>query len=207
MKNTHLGKTLTQILSVLLCATVVIMIACCFHPYFSIEKPYHFILNPNPKTDYYSLIDVMWCNTQPQDDGNMNVSTDFSVDIIRNHFEEQYSNFDFNKYITNMVLSFIFALATVATSVWFAFNEYKHYPSMTSGVFSHIAAFGYTLFGMLGYASNDMLSLSVPAFAYVRTLIVIVLAVGLLLTIARFVVWLLTTIQLAKERKARLALL
>lgn len=207
MKNTHLGKMLTQILSVILCATVVIMIACCFHPYFSIEKAYHFILNPNPKTDYYTLIDVMWCNTTEQEDGGMNVSTDFSVDIVRKHFEEQYSNFDFNKYITNMVLSFIFSLATVATTIWFAFNEYKHYPSMTSAVFMHISAACYAAFGLMGYISNDMLSLCVPAFAYVRTLIIILIAAGLLIAIARFVIWLLTTIQMAKERKARLALL
>ena len=191
MKNTLNGKMLTQVLSVVLCAVALILLAATLCPYYTIAEPYHFILNPNPVADHYTLVDVMWVDTE----------------VITTFFEDQYSNFDINNYVTNMVLSFIFLLATVVTSLWFAFNEYKHYPSTTSAVFTHICGFLAGVFTMLGYLSNDMLDLGVGAFMYTRTVIIIAGAAVLLLAIARFVVWLLTTIQLGKERAARLALL
>lgn len=192
MKNTLKGKMLTQILSVLLCAvTLILLAATILCPYFTISEPYHFILNPEPKPDHYTLVDVMWLNTP----------------VITTNFTERFSNFDINDYVTNMVLSFIFLVATVVTSLWFAYNEYKHYPSMTSAIFTHICGLLAGLFTMLGYLSNAMLDYGVPAFSYVRIVIIACGAVVLLASIARFVIWLLTTIQLNKERAARLALL
>jgi len=191
MKNTLTGKMLTQVLSVALCAVALILLAATLCPYYTIAEPYHFILNPNPVTDHYTLMDVMWLDTE----------------VITTYFANQYSNFDINNYVTNMVLSFIFLVATVATSVWFGYNEYKHFPSMASGVFTHISALLAGLFSLLGYLSNDMLDLGVDVFMYVRTVIIIASALVMVLAIARFVIWLLTTIQLSKERAARLALL
>lgn len=191
MKNALTGKMLTQVLSVVLCAAALILLAATLCPYYTISEPYHFILNPNPTPDHYTLTDVMWLDTQ----------------VVTTFFEEQYANFDINNYVTNMVLSFIFLLATVATSLWYAFNEYKHYPSMTSAIFTHICGVAAGVFTLLGYLSNDMLDLGVPAFMYVRTIIIIAGAAVLAVAIVRFVVWLLTTIQLGKERAARLALL
>ena len=191
MKNTLNGKMLTQVLSVALCAVALILLAATLCPYYTIAEPYHFILNPNPVTDHYTLVDVMWLDTK----------------VITTFFENQYSNFDINNYVTNMVLSFIFLLATVVTSLWFASNEYKHFPSMTSAVFTHICGLLAGVFSLLGYLSNDMLDLGVADFMYVRTIIIIASALVLVLSIVRFVIWLLTTIQLGKERAARLALL
>ena len=191
MKNTLNGKMLTQVFSVVLCAMVLVLLAATLCPYYTVSEPYHFILNPNPTPDHYTLTDVMWLDTK----------------VITTIFEEKYANFDINNYVTNMVLSFIFLLATVVTSLWYAFNEYKHYPSMTSAIFTHICGILGGVFTLLGYLSNDMLDLGVPAFMYVRTIIIIAGAAVLVLAIVRFVLWLLTTIQLGKERAARLALL
>ena len=191
MKNTLNGKMLTQVLSVVLCAVALILLAATLCPYYTIAEPYHFILNPNPVTDHYTLVDVMWLDTE----------------VITTFFENQYSNFDINNYVTNMVLSFIFLLATVATSLWYASNEYRHYPSMTSAIMTHICGVLAGVFSLLGYLSNDMLDLGIADFMYVRTIIIIAGAAVLVLAIVRFVVWLLTTIQLGKERAARLALL
>ena len=191
MKNTLNGKMLTQVFSVILCAVTLMLLAATLCPYYTIAEPYHFILNPNPVADHYTLTDVMWLDTE----------------VITTFFEDQYANFDINNYVTSMVLSYIFLLATVATSVWYAFNEYKHYPSMTSAIFTHICGLLAGVFTLLGYLSNDMLDLGIPAFMYVRTIIIIAGAAVLVIAIVRFVIWLLTTIQLAKERAARLALL
>lgn len=191
MKNTQTGKMLTQILSVLLCAVILIMLGATFCPYYTIAEPYHFILNPNPVTDHYTLVDVMWTNTP----------------IITTYFENQYSNFDINNYVTSMVLSFVFALAALITSVVFAKDVYKKYPSMTSGVLMHISAVCCSIFSLMAYLSNDMLDLGISAFMYTRTIIIICSVAVTVLTIVRFVLWLLTEIQLHKELKARLALL
>ena len=78
---------------------------------------------------------------------------------------------------------------------------------MTSAIFTHICGLLAGVFTILGYLSNDMLDLGIPAFMYVRTVIIIAGAAVLVIAIVRFVIWLLTTIQLAKERAARLALL
>jgi hypothetical protein len=207
MKNTHAGKLITQILSVVLCVVTLIMLCCTFHPYFSITKAYHFILNPNPETDYYTLVDVMWCNTKPQEDGKMTVGTDFSVKIIREYFESLYDQFDFNKYVTNIMLNFVFAIATVVTALWFAANEFRRFPSMISAIFAHICGFACGLCGLLGYGDNAMLNLAVPEFLYIKSLMLILSIVALAIVAVRFVIWLLTTLQLRKERKARLALL
>ena len=215
MKNTLLGKTLTQSLSVVLCAAILIMIVCTFCPYFTVSEQYVKYVNENPQMKNYSLFEAMWCNvdySEFDDDMNrfnpsLNNSSDFSVYVIRLYFEEQYANFDFNKYITNMVISFVFAIAALATSIWFAANEYRKFPSLVSGIFAHICAIGCALFSMMGYMNNAMLSLGNPKFMYIRTVIVALIFAILVLAIVRFVVWLLTEIQLAKEKKARLALL
>ena len=207
MKNTHAGKVITQILSVVLCAVTLIMLCCCFHPYFSITEAYDKFLTPNPKTDYYTLVDTIWCNTKPQEDGKMTVGTDFSVKIIREYFESKFGNFNFNDYVTNIMLNFVFAVATVVTALWFASNEYKRFPSMVSAIFCHICGLACGLFGVLGYVDNAMLGQGVPEFKYIQTIQMILSFVVLVISIARFVIWLLTAIQLHKERKARLALL
>ena len=207
MKNTQAGKVITQILSVVLCAVTLIMLCCCFHPYFSITEPYDKFLTPNPKTDYYTLVDTIWCNTKPQEDGKMNVVTEFSVRLIRESFEKQFDSFNFNDYVTNIMLNFVFAIATVVTALWFASNEYKRFPSMTSAIFTHICGLACGLFGVMGYMNNAMLGLGVPEFLYIQTIQMILSFVVLAVSVARFVIWLLTTLQLHKERKARLALL
>ena len=207
MKNTYAGKLTTQILSVVLCAVTLIMLCCCFHPYFMIQDAYDRYLNPNPKSDYYNLVDVIWCNTKPQEDGKMTVTTDFSVKIIREYFRSKYDQFDFNKYVTDIMLNFVFCIAVVVTAIWFAVNEFRRFPSTVSAVFCHICGFACGLFGVLGYGDNAMLSLGVPEFMYIKLVMLILSVVVLVLTIARFVFWLLTTLQLRKERKARLALL
>lgn len=191
MKNAHSGKILTHILTVLMCAVILLMIACCFSPYFTISEPYHFILNPNPMPDHYTLIDVMWTNTK----------------VITTFFSNQYANFDINDYVINMVLSFIFGVATVGTCVWHIANEMRKYPAMVSGVFTNICGFGWALFSLMAYLNNAMLDLGVPAFMGIRTAIIILSVVGTVVVVVRFVVWLLTEIKVAQERKARLALL
>ena len=189
MKNSLKGKMLTQVFSVVLCAFALILLAATLCPYYTIAEPYHFILNPNPVTDHYTLVDVMWLNTK----------------VITTEFENRFSNFDINNYVTNMVLSFIFLVATVVTSIWYAYNEYKHYPSMTSGIFTHLCGFLASLFTLLGYVNNAMLDYGVPVFSYIRLVIIICGVLVLLATIVRFVIWLLTTIQLNKELAERLA--
>lgn len=207
MKNTLAGKTTTQILSVVLCAVTLIMLCCCFHPYFMIQEAYDKYLTPNPKTDYYNLVDVIWCNTKPQEDGKMTVGTDFSVTIISGFFKRQFDKFDFNTYVENIMLNFVFCVTVVVTAIWFAANEFRRFPSMVSAIFCHICGLACGLFGVLGYGNNAMLGQGVPEFMYIRTIMLVASIVVLVLTIARFVIWLLTTIQLHKERKARLALL
>ena len=192
MKNTLTGKMLTQILSVLLCAAVLIMLgATIICPYYTISEPYHFILNPNPTPDHYTLTDTMWLNTK----------------IITTEFENRFSNFDINDYIISMVLSFVFGLGTIVSAIFFAKDEFLKYPSMTSAIFCHITGILCGVFGILGYLNNAMLDYGVPAFMYVRTVILICFFVITALTVIRFIIWLLTTIQLAKERAARLAML
>lgn len=207
MKNTLLGKTTTQILSVLICAAIIIMIACCFNPYFIITEPYNEFLNPNPETDYYSLIDVMWCNTSYDEGEKINVSTNFSVQLIREHFEAEYKNFNFNDYVTSMVLGFLFGLGTVASSIVMGRTEFKRYPGMTSAIISHICGIACGVFTVIGYFDNDMLALGVEKFMFIRWVIVGLGAAILVLSLARTVIWVLTRVQLSKERKARLAAL
>ena len=191
MKNAHSGKILTHMLTVAMAAIVLVMLACCFSPYFTIAEPYHFILNPNPTLDHYTLIDVMWTD----------------VKVVTTYFTEQYPSFDINYYVINMVLSFIFGLGSVVTCLWHLSNEMRRFPSMVSGVFTHICGFLWAIFTLLGYASNEMLDLGVPAFMGIRSTILIVTAVGAVVVAARFVIWLLTEIKVSQERKARLALL
>ena len=207
MKNTHAGKVTTQILSVVLCAVALIMLCCYMHPFFSITDPYDKYVNPNPKTDFYNLVDTIWGNTEKSEDGKVPVGDKFSVTIVRKDFEKQYGNFNINDYVTNLVLNFVFAIATVATAIWFAANEFRRFPSMVSAIFCHICGLACGLFGVLGFLNNAMLDHGVPEFMYIRTVLLILSFVTLALTAVRFVIWLLTTIQLHKERKARLALL
>lgn len=191
MKNAHSGKIFTHILTVLMCVSVLVMLGCCFAPYYTISEPYHFILNPNPTLDHYSLIDVMWTDTK----------------VVTTYFTEQYPSFDINYYVINMVLSFIFGVFSVVTCVWHLSNEMRRFPTMVSGIFTNICGFLWAIFTFMGYANNEMLDLGVPAFMGIRTVILIVSAVGAVVIALRFVVWLLTEIMVSKERKARLALL
>lgn len=191
MKNTNLGKTICMVLSVVLCALILVMFGCCCSPYYTISEPYHYVLNPNPMPDHYTLMDVMWMDTK----------------VITTYFTDMYSNFDINDYVTNMVLSFIFGLGTIGTSIWHAANEMRRYPSMTSGVFVCICSVLWGVFSLLAYPMNIMLDMGVPVFMGIRPIIIIISAVGAVLAIARFVIWLLTEIEVAKQRKARLALL
>lgn len=191
MMKTHTGKTITHVLTILMCAVIIAMIGCCFNPYFTVAEPYHFILNPNPTPDHYTLIDLMWLETP----------------LITEVFEEQYPGFDINLYVTNLVLSFIFGIATVITCIWHFANEFRKFPSMTSGIFTNICSICWAIFSLLGYLNNAMLDAGVPEFMGVRTIIIALTIAGTALVAIRFVVWLLTEIQVSKERKARLALL
>ena len=109
--------------------------------------------------------------------------------------------------VTDIMRNFVFCIAVVVTAIWFAANEFRRFPSTVSAIFCHICGFACGLFGVLGYGDNAMLSLGVPEFMYIKLVMLILSVVVLVLTIARFVFWLLTTLQLRKERKARLALL
>lgn len=210
MKNTVTGKTIMQILSVLLCAVIIIMITACFHPYFTISEMYSKFLNPNPGMDHYSMVDVMWCNTDFSDfgeDNKFNPKRDFSTLVIRDNFEKKYEEFNYNDYVTAPVVGFLMAIATVATALWFARNEFKRYPSTTSAIFCHITGIACGAFTLVGYTDNAMLDLGVPKFMFIRQIIIICGAAVLVLSMIRLVIWILTAIQLRKERKARFALL
>lgn len=192
MKNTNLGKTICMILSVLLCVLVLAMFGLCSAPYYTISEPYHYILNPNPMPSHYSLMDVMWMQTN----------------VITTYFTDMYSNFEINDYVTNMVLSFIFGLGVIVTSIWHTANEFRRYPSMTSGIFVAICSILWGVFSLLAYPMNVMLDMGVDKFeAATRPFLIIISIVGTVLALIRFVFWLLTEIQVSKQRKARLALL
>lgn len=191
MKNTNLGKTITHVLGVLLSVSALLLFGYCCAPYFTIAEPYHYILNPNPMPDHYSLMDVMWMETK----------------VITTYFTDMYSNFDINNYVTNMVLSFLFGIATVVTCIWHAANDFRKYPNMTSGIICQICGLLFGLFSLLAYPSNVMLDMGVAKFMTVRPVLIILSVVAMVLAVARFVIWLLTEIQVAKDRKARLALL
>ena len=191
MKNTKSGKLLTRILTALVCVLVVAMMVCFFFPYFTYAEEYHFILNPNPVDRNYNLIDLMWLETKS----------------INEHFEGIYGNFEINNYVTTMVLSFICGLGMIVSSVWHTANEVRRYPDMTSGIITNICAVGWGVFGLLAFPQNDLLDLGNPAFMGIRSVIIILAIVGAVVAVVRFVIWLLTEIQIAKDRKARLALL
>lgn len=191
MKNTKSGKLLTRILTALVCVLVVAMMVCFFFPYFTFAEEYHFILNPNPVDRNYNLIDLMWLETK----------------TINEHFEGIYGNFEINNYVTTMVLSFICGLGMIVSSVWHTANEVRRYPNMTSGIITNICAVGWGVFGLLAFLQNDLLDLGNPAFMGIRSVIIILAIVGAVVAVVRFVIWLLTEIQIAKDRKARLALL
>lgn len=194
MKITHKGKLATQILSVVLCALILIMLAATLCPYFTMTEKYDYYINQDPKTDHFSLTDVMWLRTEKV------------IEFFREVHEPPLA-FPINEYVTNMVLSFIMALGTIAASIWFAANEYRHYPSLGSGIITHVAALACGIFGMMGYFGNAMLGEANPRFAYILLVIQILIILITVVAVARFVVWLLTEIKLAKEKKARLALL
>ncbi len=191
MKNAHTGKTITHVLTILMCAVILVMIGCCFSPYFTVTKPYHFILNPNPAPEHYTLIDLMWTDTV----------------AITESFESMYPGFDINLYVTNIVLSFVFGVATVITCLWHFANEFRRFPSLTSGILTNICGICWVAFSLLGYLNNALLDAGAEAFMDTRNVILILIAVGTVLVAVRFVVWLLTEIKVAKDRKARLALL
>lgn len=191
MKNVNLGKTVTHVVGVVVCAIILVTFGCFCSPYFTIVEPYHFVLNPNPTPDHYTLMDVMWLDTK----------------VVTTYFTDMYSNFDINNYVTNMALAFIFGLGTIATCIWHAANDFRRFPNMVSGIFSQICSVLWALFSLLGYLNNTMLDLGVEKFMGIRTVIIILSVVGAVLVVVRFVFWLLTEIQVAKERKARLALL
>lgn len=191
MKNTKTGKLIVRILTALISVAVIASFVCLFFPYFSISEEYHYILRPNPQVLEYNLIDLMWTNTK----------------AITAHFSGIYGNFDINDFVTLPVLSFLFGLGMIISSIWHTANEVRRYPDMSSGIVTNICCVFWGVFGLLGYLQNQLLSLGVAEYMYIRTVIIIILAVGTVLSIARFVVWLLTEIQIAKDRKARLALL
>lgn len=191
MKNTNLGKTICMILSVLLCVLVLAMFGCCCSPYYTISEPYHYVLNPNPMPSHYTLMDVMWMDTK----------------VVTTYFTDMYSNFNINDYVTNMVLSFIFGAATVITTIWHSINEMRRFPSMTSGIFVAICSILWGVFSLLAYPMNVMLDMGVEKFMGIRPVIIIISIVGAVLALVRFVIWLLTEIEVSKQRKARLALL
>mgnify|MGYP006967417459 CR=1 FL=1 len=107
----------------------------------------------------------------------------------------------------SIILSFVFGVATVITCIWHFANEFRKFPCMTSGVFTNICGILWALFSLLGYLNNAMLDAGVPAFMGVRTVIIALTIAGTVLVVIRFVMWLLTELQVSKERKARLALL
>lgn len=189
MKNINLGKTLTHLLAVLICATILVTFGCFCSPYYTITEPYHFVLNPNPVPAHYSLMDVIWLDTQ----------------VITTYFTDMYSNFNINDYVTNMALSFIFGLGTIACCIWYIINDFRKFPTLGSGIMSQACSILWALFGLLAYPSNVMLDMGVEKFMGIRTVIVILTIVGAVLVVARFVIWLLTEIQISKERKERLA--
>jgi hypothetical protein len=194
MKITHKGKLATQILSVVLCALTLIMLAATLCPYFTMAEKYDYYTNQDPKTFHFSLTDVMWLRTKDV------------ITFFREVHEPKLA-FPINEFVTNMVLSYLLCLGTIATSAWFASNEYKRYPSLASGILTHICGIGAGVFGLMGYFGNAMLTEANPTFAYILPIIQILICVMTVVAIARFVVWLLTERQLAKEKKARLALL
>lgn len=189
MKNINLGKTLTHLLAVLICVTILVTFGCFCSPYYTITEPYHFVLNPNPMPAHYSLMDVIWLDTQ----------------VVTTHFTDMYSNFNINDYVTNMALSFIFGLGTIASCIWYIINEFRRFPTFASGIITQVCSILWALFGLLAYPSNVMLDMGVEKFMGIRTVIVILTIVGAVLVVARFVIWLLTEIQISKERKERLA--
>lgn len=191
MKNAHSGKIITLILTVMTCAVILLMIACCFAPYFTISEPYHFILNPNPMPDHYSLNDVMWTDTQ----------------VITTYFKEDFPSFDINYFVTNMVLSYILGLLTLVSCAFYITNEMRRFPSFVSGVFTCITSILWAVFSLLAYPSNAMLDMGVPKFMGIRSVIIVICIVGAVLAVVRTACWILTEIKVSQERKARLALL
>ena len=189
MKNINLGKTITHILAILVCAVILVTFGCLCSPYYTISEPYHYVLNRNPMPDHYTLMDVIWLDTK----------------VVTTHFTDLYSNFDINNYVTNMALSFIFGLGTIAACVWHAANDFRKYPNLVSGIFTQVCSLLWALFGLLAYPSNVLLDMGVEKFMVIRPVIVILTVVGAVLAVVRFVLWLLTEIEVSKQRKARLA--
>ena len=189
MKNAHSSKIITLILTVMTCAVILLMIACCFAPYYTISEPYHFILNPNPMPDHYSLNDVMWTDTK----------------VITTYFTEDFPSFDINYFVTNMVLSYILGLLTLVSCGFYIANEMRRFPSFVSGVFTCITSVLWALFSLLAYPSNAMLDLGVPKFMGIRSVIIVICIVGAVLAVVRTVCWIITEIKVSQERKARLA--
>lgn len=189
MKNAKTSKIIFHVLSFLMCAVILGMLACTFSPYFTITQPYHFILNPDPQPVDYTLVDLIWTETK----------------LIDEHFAANYADFNINDYVTNLALSFIFGLGAVVSCIWHFYNNVKRYPAMTSGVVSNLCALCWSLFSLLGYLNNAMLDLGVEAYKGIRTVIIILAFVGTVFAIARFVIWLITEVKAHKEMKARLA--
>lgn len=189
MKNINLGKTFTHLLSVLICATILVSFGCLCAPYYTITEPYHFVLNPTPMPDHYSLMDVIWLETQ----------------VITTYFTDMYSNFNINDYVTCMAVSFLFGVGALYACFHHARNDFRRYPTMTSAIFTHICTICWALFALLAYPSNVMLDMGVEKFMGIRTVIIILSVIGAVLSVARFVIWLLTEIQITKERNERLA--
>ena len=189
MKNAHSSKIISLILTVMTCAVILLMIACCFAPYFTISEPYHFILNPNPMPDHYSLNDVMWTDTK----------------VITTYFKEDFPSFDINYFVTNMVLSYILGLLTLVSCGFYIANEMRRFPSFVSGVFTCITSVLWALFSLLAYPSNAMLDLGVPKFMGIRSVIIVICIVGAVLAVVRTACWIITEIKVSQERKARLA--
>lgn len=193
MKITHKGKITTQILSVVLCVLVLAMLACTMCPFFTITEVYNPVTKPDPKTDHFSLTDIIWLRTQ---------------EVIEYFTDGLHMSFPINMFVTNIVLSFIFALGTLATTIWHSANEYRRFPSITAGVFTHICGLACGILGVMGLNNNYLLiTYANPKFAFIRQVMLILCIVIAVVALARCVVWTLTEIKLYKEKKARLALL
>ena len=189
--NAHNGKVITCILTVLLCAVILLMIGCTLAPYFTISEQYHFVLNKNPKTEHFSLMDVMWTDTV----------------AITEHFTAQYSNFDINDYAVGMAVSFIFAVLTILFSLSLLSKELRRFPCLVTGIFTNIFGLAWVYFTIPAYTDNVLLDLGRPEFMGIRDTITLLIYIGTALYFVRLIAWIWTEVCVSKERKARLALL
>ncbi len=194
MKNTYTtSKTVILVLSIFIAALVIGIVAYCTMPYFFVEEVYHAILNKNPGVNVYSFNDLLWTDTK-----------DF-IDFYSQKYEFQINNF-----VMLAVLNHVFGLCAIISMVIHARGELKRYPNMASGICSGVFSILWGVCGVLGFLPNALFtdtSTAKESLFYVRETIWLIAVVGTVLAVARTVLWLTVTIKMAKEKKARLALL